>query len=129
MYIYIYIYICVCVCVCVCIYQWNLNLIWDVSHFSVFVKKLVGNVVNMLPCRVKCTIFNGLLGGGRACSRLWGRWRTSSLEGCDNNLSGRAVRALCDAKRTRNAGNSVVHSGNASKLLLRAKPKKYKFLK
>lgn len=29
------------------------------------------------------------------------------------------MRVLCDAKRTRNAGNSVVHSGNASKLLLK----------
>lgn len=88
------------------------------AYFSVLTKKLVGNAVSALSCRVKWTMFNGFRGGGRAWSLLWGKWRTSSLDGCVNSLSGRAVSALWDAKSARNTGRSGVHSGSASKLLL-----------
>lgn len=89
------------------------------AYFSVLTKKLVGNAVSALSCSVKWTMFSGFLGGGRACSLLWGRWRTSSLDGCVSSLSGRAVKALCEAKRARKTGRSGVHSGRESKLLLK----------
>lgn len=98
------------------------------AYFSVFTKKLVGNAVRAFPCRVKWTIFKGLLGGGSACNLLWGKCSTSSLEGWDNNLSGKAVKALWDANSARNTGSSGVHSGRESSELLLTQEKTSKTL-
>ena len=103
-------------------------MFWKNNYFSVFAKKLVGKAVKAFPCRVKWTMFRGLLGGGRACNLLWGKWSTSSLEGWESNLSGRAVKALWEANKARNIGNSGVHSGRESSELLAIKQKKNYFL-